>query len=240
MTIRYQMMFVPLTIAPTDTLFAEINDLFGIGIDNVWAVSGTYYSPEELRSMIEGEIQATFGPNYIVEWSNITGRLKIRTDNEDNFTIQVYPTGQWSGFNTALHSGNNQYTAEELVTGTWFPSPAVAVDSGEQSEEPNTVVHLAISGRGKTIEEGRHFVRELRFDFLPPSETFIARESVAGTAFENVWRNGRARLRYWLDRTAAYTGDYFFDGDSLAEYKPERMSYQKELYSVSMKLRRFV
>lgn len=256
MAILKQAFFWPFTFTDGGG-FGEWHDP-SFGDVPIWIGNGPFLSPYAYALAVKTalDLNLSTGP-HTVGYDAATYRLYIWSASDDlSFNMDTGDTqaAAVSGFSDSGHliSGGG-YTAGALadyarLSNLWTPDAAVARDpGGAVYREPDTQVNLSVAGRGKVWFEARQTVRPLRFEFLYPLEVYAARAPSADqTALEYLWLYGRARVRYWTDRAQLFTlgaglgGDFFLDQDTLAQFAPERMPFQKELYSFELGLRAYV
>lgn len=251
MTIPKVKVFWPLTIDATNNkvdyrLAADVADR------TATIASATYLSIDLFIVALKAAMDAVGGGvTFTITADDSTGVLTFVASGGTSFTLrfgsgvsgalQPYLLLGFFALNTA--STGLTLTAPKQHGNGWYAPTAIQRDSRNVTEAANDVVTVTVAGQSKSISETRLTVRTVQFHFLDPAYTFIADEGTndVGRAVENWWLYGRAKFRYWPDSTVEGTSeDYFFDGEVVSEFAPERQFAGKEVYRIGpWKMRKY-
>jgi hypothetical protein len=146
------------------------------------------------------------------------------------------------GFGAVDTASATSATAANQMEGCWFPGESVADDTGDLDvyERAQTA---SLAGVVKSLDYATRLVRAVSFSLLPPHKVFIANEgsTYLNEAVQRLFRSGWTRFRWFNDATDLATGtDYVLDLDTAKQLPRNRLSPGAALYSLNLKMRRFV
>ncbi len=211
--------------------------------------SATYYSAETLRAAVQTALIAAGGAGSWTVTLSATGRFAFVNSSTAfstrfaSLTTAAASTILGYGAVNLTATGSGPYTAAAPVqhTNGWYSAVAVRRDSGTLRDRTADRMTVTLAGQNKRIVEGEVTMRTLFWSYLTDAKTHVEFESsTTNEAIERWWRDGAARFRYWPDGTVEATyGDYFFDEETMQDFRPERMD-TKALWSFLMKLRGYI
>jgi hypothetical protein len=146
------------------------------------------------------------------------------------------------GFGAVDTASATSATAGHQMENCWFAAYPAADDTGDLDDyhRAQTVSEAAVV---KSIQYGSpRLARTVVLDFIPAHKMFIADEGAnANEAIQRFFRYGWTRFRWFPDATDLATGtDYVLHIDSAKALPRNRLAPGTALYSVTLKMRRFV
>ena len=137
-------------------------------------------------------------------------------------------------------------TAPGQIAGYWTPGLPVRSDTRDTSTFARGLVATAGTTAGLSsvyaLDLAQQYHRELQFENIPDSRTFVANEgALLNAAIERLWQpttGSYASFRYYPDRDEETFGTYSLDETTSQEFKPERQYDTVPLYKFGLKMLR--
>jgi hypothetical protein len=220
------------------------------GARSAWATLGyTVQSALDNIALWVADAVAPLGaPVWAVTVSE-TGRVTVSGGSVAPFSI-LFLTGANAatsarsvlGFGAVDTAVAFSATAANQAQQMWFPGECVADDTGDLDvyERAQTT---SLAGVVKGLDYATRLVRAVSFSLLPPHKVFIANEgsTYLNEAVQRLFRSGWTRFRWFNDATDLATGtDYVLDLDTAKALPRNRLSPGSALYSLNLKMRKFV
>ena len=231
------------------TITAGVNDKIDFnrgGVKVATVAAGTYYSPLTLLAAVDAALTAADGATTWTLDFPTTGRVRVNASA--NFVL-LFSTGANAaasprdllGFGTVDTASSTSAVAEHQHQHAWYADDPVADDTRDLAsfERAQTV---ALSGRVKGLTHATRYRREVVLTYLPAWKRWTEDEGAyLNEAIERLWADGWARFRWFPDQSDLATGsDYALDLDTAKGTPRERLSPGSALYSLTLKLRRYV
>jgi hypothetical protein len=214
-----------------------------------WGTLGFTSQPSAFGGAFEADA-ATFADTahaWTVTMSS-SGRVTIAVPGGLPFSLK-FSTGANAATSArdVLGFGAVDTATAQSVTGTlqiqncWFAPEPVVDDTGELSAHDRAQT-VSLAGVVKTLHYGTRRTRAVSLAFLPAYKTFTAQEGAnTNEAIQRLYDTGYARFRWFDDQTDLATGtDYVLDLESAKGLPRNRLSPGSALYSLTLRMRKFV
>jgi hypothetical protein len=238
--------FWPVTIA------AAVNDRIDCregGVDYVATIAAaTYYSVADLLSAVQAALNAAVAASWTVTVS-AQGRVSVASGSATSSLLFASGANAGDGVREMLGFDAADVAASSGATATgvrqhanaWYAVDPVNDDTGNLPtyERAQTV---SLFGVVRGVQFSTRYLRTITLSHLPQWKVFKDLEGSHGNeAIERLFDSGWARFRYWPDATveAAYV-DYALDADTAKALPRQRLSPGAALYSLTLKMRKYV
>jgi hypothetical protein len=235
---------IRITAGVNDTIdFRASNDE---GDKRATIAAGVYYSPPEVAAAVAAALTAAWPLSWTVSISD-TGHVTVSVPGPETFTILLEggyenAAGALLGFDPVTTPDGVSATGQHQMQNCWFAPDAAADDTGDL-DEYTRVQTVSEAGVVKGLQYGAEkLVRAVSFTHLPPHKVFIAEEGAStNEAIQRLLRYGWTRFRWFPDATDLATGtDYALHIDSAKSLPRNRLAPGAALYSLSLRMRKFV
>lgn len=240
--------FWPLIVA------AGVNDKIdfrrdGAGADDTATIAaGTYLSAALLAVAVQTALDAAYATGDWTVSVSATGRVTI-AHSATAFVLK-FSTGANAatsardllGFGTVDTVSGLSATGANQHQNGWYAEDPVVDDTRDLPafERAQTV---ALGGPVKSLEFATRYGRSISLAFLQPHKVFKEDEGSThlNEAIERLVEDGWSRFRWWPDASVEGTSaDYALDIDSAKTLPRDRLARAVALYSLTLKLRKFV
>jgi hypothetical protein len=239
------------------TIVAGVNDLIDVKVGASTYLAtiapGTYDHPVwyagEASTSLLGAVQVALQAAVANTWTHAVVAGRVRIGGAAAFEL-LFSTGANAaasardvlGYGAVDTSAAASATAANQHQNAWYADDPVADDTGELPafERAQTV---ALGGPVKSIEFAKRYGRAVSLAFLQPHKVFTAEEGSthSNEAIERLLEDGWSRFRWWPDASVETDwADYALDLDSAKALPRDRLARAVALYSLTLKLRKFV
>lgn len=232
------------------TISAGVNDKIDFnrgGVKVATIAAGAYTTMAALLTAVDAALTAADGATT---WTLDLPTLgRVRVSASANFVL-LFSTGANAaasprdllGFGAVDTASSTSAVATNQHQHGWYADDPVVDDTGDRAHHERSQ-SVALSGRVKGVTHATRYRREVVLSHLAAWKTWTEDEGSThlNEAIERLVSDGWARFRWFPDQLDLATGtDYALDLDSAKTLPRNRLSPGTALYSLTLRLRKYV